>query len=94
MDGESQQVHGRKDPGQVLLAMSEVAGQVMAIVFQHIEALILDLPTSSRAGRNFHYVAGRHRQTGHESAIVGGLSLGIGDADPQPVDVHRILAVA
>ena len=50
MEGEGQQVHGRKHPGQIFLPMSEVVGQVIGIILQHVEAFIFDLPTGPRAG--------------------------------------------
>src|SRR5665213_2933321 len=94
MEGEGQQVHGREHPGQVFVSMPEVVRQVVAVVFQHVEALVFDLPTGPRAGCDLNHVVPGKRQTGYKSAIVSGLSLGIEDADPKPVDVHRILAVA
>ena len=74
--------------------MAEVVGQVVAVVLQHVEAFIFDLPSGPGAGRDLRHVIRRDGQAGHESAVIGGLSLGIEDAEPKPVDVHRVLAVA
>jgi len=74
--------------------MPEVVSQIVAVVFQHVEALVLDLPTGPGAGRGLHHVVRRHRQTGHESPVIGGFPRFIGDGDPQPVNRERILAVA
>ena len=41
VEGKGQQVHRGEDPGQVLFAVSEVVGQVIAVILQHAEALIL-----------------------------------------------------
>ncbi len=65
--------------------MPEVVRQIIAVVFQHVEGLVLDLPASPGAGRSLHHVVGRHRQAGHEGAIVGDLSLSIGEGDTDPV---------
>jgi hypothetical protein len=50
VEGEGQQVHSSEYSGQVFLAVPEVVGQVIAIVFQHVEGFVLDLPAGSGAG--------------------------------------------
>jgi len=94
MKGKRQQIQQDKQLRQMLFAMPEVVLQMIAVVLQHIEALVFDLPAGARASRNFDHVVRCHRQTGHESAIVGRFSLGIDDADPEPVDGQRVFSVA
>ena len=71
--------------------MPEVVSQVIAVVFQHVEALVLDLPAGSRASRNLDHVVRGEWQTGHEGTVIRNFSLVIGDGDPQPVNRERIL---
>src|SRR5271170_2950420 len=51
VEGEGQQVEGGEDGGQVLLAVAEIVFEVIALVFQGIEAFVLDLPACPAAGR-------------------------------------------
>jgi len=50
MEGEGEQVHGGEGFGQVFLSMAEVVFEVVAVVFQHVEAFVLDLPSGAGAG--------------------------------------------
>jgi hypothetical protein len=49
VEGESQKARGGEHSGQMYFPVSEVVGQVLAVVFQHLEAFILNLQTSSGA---------------------------------------------
>src|SRR5271169_3763143 len=51
VEGEGQQVEGGEDGGKVLLAVAEIVFEVIALVFQGIEAFVLDLPACPAAGR-------------------------------------------
>ncbi|MFP5250639.1 MAG: hypothetical protein ACLGP3_12520 [Acidobacteriota bacterium] len=72
VEGEGQQVERGKGGSQMLLAVSEVVGQVAAVLLQHIEAFVLDLPTSSGTGGKLGHVVGRNPQAGHEGVAIGG----------------------
>ena len=43
MEGKGQEVHGGEHHGEVFLAMAEVVFEVVAVVFEDVEALVLDL---------------------------------------------------
>jgi len=66
----------------MLFAMPEVVFQMLAVVLQHVEALVLDLPAGAGAGRHLDHVVCCHRQAGYEGTIVSRFSLNIEDADP------------
>ena len=47
VEGEGQQVEGGKDGGQVLLAVAEIVFEVIALVFQGIEASAMPISAMS-----------------------------------------------
>jgi hypothetical protein len=51
VEGEGQQVHSREHSSQVFVAVREVVGQVIAIIFQHVEGFVLDLRAGQGRGR-------------------------------------------
>jgi len=59
-EGEGEQVDGGEGLGQALLVMTEVVFERVAVVFQHVEAFILDLPARSGASGDLS-----HRVPGH-----------------------------
>jgi len=94
MEGEGQQVHGGEGSGQAFIPVAEVVCQVIAVVFQHIEALVFDLPAGSGASGKLDHILYRHRQAGHESPVIRGFSLFVGNGYSQPADGQRILSVS
>src|ERR1700693_4075918 len=47
---EGEQIEGRQRHREKPLAMAEIVFEFVAVVFQHVEALVLDLPSRSAAG--------------------------------------------
>ena len=74
VEGEGQQVERGKGGCQMLFAVSEFVGQVVAVILQHVEAFVFDLPTNAGTGGELGHVVGRNPQAGHEGVAIGGLS--------------------
>ena len=53
--GEGQQVQRGQNGGEILAAVPEVVFQVVALVFQGVEALILNFPSRPAAGGEFDH---------------------------------------
>ncbi|MBY6243612.1 hypothetical protein [Methylosinus sp. Sm6] len=89
--GEGQEVHGREQHGEVLLAMAEIMLEMVAVVFENIEAFVLDLPPRPRAGGNFGDALAQDVERGDEGAVAGRLAFGVGDGEAEPIDLDAVL---
>src|SRR3954471_11164328 len=94
VDGERQQVQADQDGGEVLLAVSEAVLEVVALGLEHVERLVLDLPSRPATGGQFDDGTGADRQIGDAAVAIRRLAPGVDDLDREPVDPERVLAVA
>ena len=69
MIGQHQQVHGGEGSGQVFLPVTEVVGQVIAAVFQHVEALVFNLPAGSAATHQLIGVVASQGEVGYPGEV-------------------------
>ena len=92
--GKRQQIQQHKLLRQMLFAMPEVVLQMVAMILQHVEALVLDLPASACADHDFGHILRVDCQAGHESAAVGHLAGLIHHFDTDPVRIERVFAIA
>src|SRR5208282_4252369 len=90
VEGEGQQVEGGEDGGQVLLAVSEIVFEVIALCFQDVEAFVFDLPARPSAGRQFDDGVAVGGQVSDEAVAIGHLAGGVANLDHQPVDRHGV----
>jgi len=91
---EGQKIHGGEQHGEVLLAVAEIMFKMIAVVFEDVEALVLDFPSRPGAGGDLRHILARDFERGDEGAVVGGFPLGVADGEADPIDVERVLAVA
>src|SRR3974390_3892790 len=68
--------------------------EMIAVVFEDVEAFVLDFPPRSCAGGDLSDVFARDLERGDEGAVVGRLALGVADGDADPIDDEGVLAVA
>src|SRR3954451_16936464 len=94
VDGERQQVQADQDGGEGLLAVSEAVLEVVALGLEHVERLVLDLPSRPATGGQFDDGTGADRQIGDAAVAIRRLAPGVDDLDREPVDPERVLAVA
>src|SRR3954452_20959742 len=88
VEGEGEQVEADQEVGQGLLTVAEVVLEVVAL--EHVEGLVLDLPSGTAARGQFGDAVRGDQQVGHEGVVVGTLARAAEDLDGQPVDVHGI----
>src|SRR5580693_2424662 len=91
VEREGQQVESDQNAGQGLLAMSKVVLKIVSVGLQHVEGLVLDLPSCPSAGGQFSDGVGGDRKIGDEAVVVGSLALGVEDLDGEPVDQDGIV---
>jgi len=87
---EGEQVEGDKDTGKGFLAVSKVVLEMVSVGLEHVEGLVLDLPSCPSAGGQFSDGVGRDREIGDEAVVVGSLALGVEDLDREPIDQDGI----
>ena len=64
------------------------------MVFQNVEALVLDFPSRPAAGDDLGDIVFGDGKAGHPSHGIFDLSLGVQDLETDPVHQYRILAVS
>ena len=94
MPGEGEQVERGERHGQIGLAVPEIVFKLVAVVFQDVEAFVLDLPPCAAASGDLGDVALGDRQRGNEGHLVCDCALGVEAVEADPVDQHGVLAVA
>src|SRR3954465_12570750 len=60
------------------------------VALEHVEGLVLDLPSGTAARGQFGDAVRGDRQGGHEGGVVGTLARAAEDLDGHPVDAHGI----
>src|SRR3954468_23671387 len=88
VEGEGEQVEADQEVGQGLLAVAEAVLEVVAL--EHVEGLVLDLPSGTAARGQFGDAVRGDRQVGHEGVVVDTLARAAEDLDGHPVDAHGI----
>ena len=79
--GEGEEVEGGERHGQIGLAMAEIVFELVAVVFQDVEAFVLDLPPGAAAGDGLGDGALGDRQRGDQGRLVFDLALGVESPD-------------
>src|SRR5215831_17473244 len=92
--GEGQKVQGHQYGGEMLVAVTEIMFDVIALGFQDVEGLVFDFPAGTAAGGQSGDVAGADLKIGDEAVAVGHFIVGVEDLDLEPVDLQGILAIA
>ncbi len=73
--------------------MAEVVLEIVALGFEHVEALVLDLPAGAATSGEVGNIVRGDGQRGDPGILVGDLAGAIDDLERQPVDDERVLAV-
>src|SRR5271154_4950245 len=94
MPGEGEQIEGGERHGEKLLAVPEIMFELIAVVFQNVEALVLNFPSRPAAGDDFGDVVLGNGNAGHPGHGIFDLSLGVDNLEADPVDQYRVVAVA
>jgi hypothetical protein len=66
--------------------MAEIVFELIVMVFQNVEALVLDLPSRPAAGDDLGEVVLGHGKAGHPDHGIFDLSLGVENLEADPVD--------
>ena len=69
VEREGEQVERDEDAGESFFAVPEIVLEIISFGLEHVERLVLDLPSGAPAGREFGDVAGRYREVRDE--VVG-----------------------
>ncbi len=77
MPGEGEHVERDERHRKKALAMAEVVLKLVAMVLEHVEAFILDLPPCAAAGHDLRDVALFDRQRGDQGRLVFHDALGV-----------------
>jgi hypothetical protein len=65
----------------MLITVAEVMFQMVALVFEHIDIFVLDLPTGTTYSAELGHIVERNRMIGGPSIVIDGLvGLGMGNA--------------
>ena len=67
MPGEGEQIEGGERHGEKLLAVPEIMFELIAVVFENVEALVLDFPSRPTAGDDFSDVVLENGKAGHQA---------------------------
>src|SRR5277367_3626162 len=86
MPGEGEQIEGGQRHGEKLLTMAEIVFELIAMVFQHVEALVLDFPARRAASDDFGDVVLGYGKAGDPGHGIFDLSLGVENLEANPVD--------
>ena len=68
--------------------------EFVAVVFQYVEALVLDFPARSAASDDLGDIVFGDGKAGHPGHGIFDLALRVDNFEPDPVDQYRVLAVA
>lgn len=94
VQGKGQEVEHDQHAGQVLLAMAEVAFQVVPLALEDIEGLILDFPPALGALGEFPDLVAGHLEVDDVGAAAGDRAVWTLNGDRQPVHPQGIFAIA
>ena len=93
MEAECDQVHGQQQVGQSVLAVAEIMFHVIAVVFQYVERLVLNLPTRSCAVGQCRDVVPGGFDGCDEIVFIGGFAAVL-YAHRQPIHLKCVIGVA
>ena len=95
MEQQGQQVEAEQKRRQILLAMTNVVLQMIALRLEHIVVFVCDLPAPPTRLGHRHHVLGGQAMIG-DTAIVREwfARFGIDDRDLEPIDRHGIVTPA
>lgn len=88
---EGQQVDDKKIHRQVTSPVAEVVLDMVALIFQRVEGLTLDLPARPAGGDLIDYIGLLHADVGHPAVVIGLFALGLKPVFKE-VDVIGIFA--
>src|SRR5580704_16129592 len=86
MPGEGEQIEGGERHCEKFLAVPEIMFELIAVVFQNVEALVLDYPSRPAAGDDFGDVVLGNGKASHPGHGIFDLSLGVDNLEADPVD--------
>ena len=72
------------------LAVPEIVFEIVHIGFEHVERLVLHLPSCPPARGQFRHGAGRDRQVCDIGVVVGPFTLAVQSFDREPIDRQRV----
>lgn len=70
--------------------MAKVVLKIVAVVLEHVEGLVLNLPPCPSTGSQFGDGIGRDIKVGDEAVVIGPLARGVAGLDGKPVDQDGI----
>jgi len=79
---------------QKCFAVAEIVFEFIAVIFHHVEGLVLDLPARPAARGDFGDISFVHRQAGHPGDGIFDTAVAVENLEPDPVDQRGVLAVA
>jgi hypothetical protein len=71
VEEEGEEIEDDEQAGEGFLAMAEIVFQIVAVVFEDVEALVFDFPSGSSAGDQFGDIFPGDRQVGDEAVAIG-----------------------
>ena len=94
MPTKSQQIERDQSHGQEIFAVTEIVFEFVAVILQHIESLVLNLPTSPGTSDDFSHVPFVQWQTGHPGRSICDPAFVIDNPALDPVDEDGIFTAA
>ena len=95
MKQKGQQVEAEQKRRQILLAMTKVVLQMIALRLQHIVVFVFDLPASPTRLGHRHNVRGSQAMIGDPAIVIELFArFGIDDRKLEPIDRHGIVTPA
>ncbi len=94
VEQKSEQVEADQGRGEMVVAVTEVVFQVIALGFQRVVVFILDFPAGAAGGDEFDNSVGGNRRVGDPGVAIAFMAVGIGGDKLAPVDRQRGLAIA
>jgi len=80
VEEKGQDIHGRKQRGKVLLAMTETMFQMIALGLEGVVVFVLDFPSCPSRGHQGGHILLGNFEVGDERMAIKHLALGIGTA--------------
>ena len=94
MKSESDEVKNNQDRRKRFLTMSKIMFEIIAMVFQGVKALVLNLPSRTTTRGHFHDIAFVNRKVGDETVSICHLAILIENFHLHPINLHGVLAIA
>ena len=93
MPQERQEIQAGEDCRQLLLAVTQVVFEMVALGLEGVVVLVLDLPAGPPGSDQAGDVGLVDRPVGDPGVVIDRVALGVGDADFAPVDLESVLAL-